>query len=55
MDTHYMRFDLAGTIPPGAGSSIVISLEWDWFETEYDLLVRDEPKHYQVFGTLELD
>lgn len=55
MDTHYMRFDLAGAIPPGAGSSIVISLEWDWFETEYDLLVRDEPKHYQVFGTLELD
>ena len=55
VDTHYLRFDLSRAIPSDADESIIISLEWDWFETEDNNLLRDKPRHYQVFGTFELE
>lgn len=50
----YLTFDFSGTIPAGAKGSIVISVEWDWLNSNsYEMLER-ERKHYQSFGTLKL-
>ena len=54
IDTHYLRFDLSGAIPPEARESIVLQIEWDWFEAANGLLLRDKPEHRKISGTFYL-
>ena len=50
----YLTFDFSGAIPAGAKGSIIISVEWDWLNSNsYDMLER-ERQHYQTCGTLKL-
>ena len=54
IDTHFLRFDLADAIPSEAGESIVLHIEWDWFETQDDQLVRSKPQHCEANGIFYL-
>ena len=54
IDTHFLRFDLAEAIPAEAKESIVLHIEWDWFETQNDQLVRNKPQHGEANGILYL-
>ena len=53
VNTRYLRFDLSGCIPPDAGDEIVLSIEWDWFVSQNNILSR-ERSHNQEFGILKL-
>lgn len=55
IDTHFLRFDLAEAIPAEAKESIVLHVEWDWFETQNDQLVRNKPRHCETDGILYLN
>lgn len=54
LDYNYLTFDLSGTIPSGAGESIVISIEWDWFPANDLSYMEREPEHQQACGILNL-
>ena len=52
MKGSYMTFDLSRAIPSDAASNLVISFEWDWFETGALQTLEREVVHQQAFTTL---
>lgn len=54
LETRFMTFDFAGCIPPDAGDSIVISIEWDWFQTNELKSLERELSHSRECAVIRL-